>query len=118
MGYESRIYVVEKKGRLIDEKKGYAQVIAMYDMCGFNGFGKVFEKETDCFIYSDDGNTRILKDCYGDSLKEASISDVIAHLEEHKATKEYYRRVNPLLNLLKGFELSDWENLTVLHYGY
>jgi hypothetical protein len=118
MGYESKIYVVEKFNNSLDNTtdKKYAQVIATYDMCKFNGFDNIFKTETDCYIYADDGNTIILKDRYDEPLKETNIENVIKYLEKHKNTN--YRRVNPLLNLLKGFNLKEWDNLTVLHYGY
>ena len=117
MGYESRIYVVEKRERLGKDIKKYAQKIAVFDICKFD-FGNIFQKETDCYIYADDGNTKILEDCYGDPLKEASIEDVINCLETYNSTQEHYRRVAPLLGLLKGFDSSEWDNLAVLHYGY
>ena len=121
MGYESKLYVVDKKGRCeyYDSKeKEYAEVIAMFDICKFNGFDGIFKKETDCYIYADDGNTEILYDMYEKPLKEESVENVIEYLEKYKKEGEYYRRVDPLLALLKGFNVSNWNNLVVLHFGY
>lgn len=122
MGYESRLYVVNKRGSLMAEGKQWAEVIAVFNMCKFGAFNGVFQKETDCYIYADDGNTEILKDKYGDPLTEASIEDVIKYLEEYKDTKEHYRRVEPLLGMLLGllnsFDASEWDDLKILHYGY
>jgi hypothetical protein len=118
MGYESKLYVVNKRGSLNGESKRWAEVVAVFNMCKFGDFNGVFIKETDCFIYADDGNTEITEDKYGDSLKEASVEDVIKYLEEYKDTQEPYRRVEPLLGLLKGFDVSEWEDLIILHYGY
>lgn len=119
MGYESKLYVVDKRGSLKGEGKKWGEVIASFNMCKFGAFNDIFSKETDCYIYADDGNTEITEDKYGDTLTEASIKEVIEYLENYKTTQERYRRVEPLLGLLKGFETSEWGNsLIVLHYGY
>ena len=118
MGYESKLYVVNKRGSLNGESKQWGEIIAVFNMCKFGAFNDIFTKETDCFIYADDGNTEITKDKYGDSLKEASIEKVIEYLENYKESQEHYRRVEPLLKLLKGFDLTEWEDLIILHYGY
>jgi len=117
MGYKSRIYIVEKKNKLETEEKRYAEVIAVFNMRKFNAFDGIFKTETDCYIYADDGNT-IITDCYGSTLKESTISDVIKYLEEYQTEQEHYRRVSPLLGLLKSFDPNEWDELTVLHYGY
>ena len=119
MGYERKLYIVNKTSVKFEiEEKQYAEIIAFYNMSKFNAFDGIFTKETDCFIYADDGNTQILKDKYGDALKESTITEVIECLEKFKEAQENYRRVQPLLSLLKGFNLDEWENLVVLHYGY
>jgi hypothetical protein len=120
MGYESKLYIVNKMGetKIESEKKRYAQVVAMYDICKFGAFDGLFQTVTNCYIYADDGDTEILEDRYGEPLKEATITEVIEYLEKYKENKEPYKRVEPLLALLKGFNLEEWENLKVLHYGY
>lgn len=118
MAYESRLYIVEKYDSHIENSKKYGQVIAMYDMCKFHAFDGIFKNETDCYIFADDGNTKIEIDMYGEPLKEATVKEVIDYLDDYKKEGEYYRRVEPLLGLLKGFNLDDWDNLVVLHYGY
>jgi hypothetical protein len=117
MGYESKLYIVDKREPEKTEGKRYAQVITMFNMCKFD-FGSIFSKETDCYFYADDGNTEIIKDRYDDTLTEANIEDVIQYLEEYKNNQEYYRRVDPLLGLLKGFNPAEWDDLKILHYGY
>lgn len=66
MGYESKIYIVEKTGIKVHElgNKKRAEVIAVFNMSKFPPFNDYFKTETDCFIYADDGNTKILKDEY------------------------------------------------------
>jgi len=89
MGYDSRIYIVEKKDKLGKEEKRYAEVVAVFNMCKFNAFSGIFKKETDCYIFTDDGNTQIMEDRYGETLKETSLLEVIAYLEEYQEFQEY-----------------------------
>ena len=121
MGYESKIYIVEKSSiKLASETKIYAQVIAMFDLCKMgssDGFYKLFDKETDCYFYADDGNTQVLKDRYGDSLIECDIVKLKEWLKE-RIKNNNYRRLKPFYNLIKSFNKKDWENLAIIHYGY
>lgn len=116
MGYESKLYVVDKhdwKG--CDGKWG--EVIASFDLCCVPiNFAQY--PATDCYIIADDGNTRIIEDKYGDPLREIPIQDAIEMIEKVIKTGDYYRRYKPCLNLLKGFNINNWENLVVLHYGH
>lgn len=116
MGYESKLYVVDKHNwKGCDGKWG--EVIASFDLCCVPiNFAQY--PATDCYIFADDGNTEIREDKYGDPLKEIPIEDAIDMIEQAIKIKDYYRRYRPCLELLKGFHLSDWENLVVLHYGH
>jgi len=119
MGYESRLYVVEKtdfSGYEHSDHK-YAQVVAMFDLSKAGLHSSMF-RPTDCYIYADDGNTEIVVDCYGDPLKELSIPEVIRLLEERQSECPDYRRWRPCISLLKSFDVSQWHDLVVLHYGY
>lgn len=125
MGYESRIYIVQKTNILhvLDNgtKKVWAEVIAQVNMCKCVDFSSIFSKETDCYIYADDGNTQILEDKYGDALKESSIETVIDYLEHKIESGDEYRRFPMLLSMLKPFtNRNEWGdgNIVVLHYGY
>lgn len=122
MGYESRLYVVEKSDIRNDTDKRYAEVVAMFDMCKFYALSDILkkQKETDCYIYADDRNTKIVKDRYDEKLTEASIPFVISILEKILEGGETYRRIYPLLNALKAFneQKNKWGELAVLHYGY
>lgn len=121
MGYESRIYIVEKTS-LIVESKEYAQVVAMFNLGKFYFLSDILRKKpaTDCFVYADDGNTRIIKDPYGEPLTEATIDDVISILENAVSSGDDYRKIFPLLATLKSLEQhsKQWRNLAVLHFGY
>lgn len=123
MGYESRIYVVEKfEETIYDDGKCFARLIARFDMCVFHALANVmrYKPETNCYIYADDGNTRILEDCYGKPLTEATVKSVIEVLEKAITNGENYWRVFPLLSMLKAVEerLGGYNKIVVLHYGY
>lgn len=123
MGYESRLYIVNKTTiRNLGDTYFYAEQIASYDLSK-TGEYKVFHQypATDCYIYDNDGNTEILEDCYGDKLIEIPVPDAIKIVEElitKYPKRPYHYRWQPCLLLLKGFDLSQWDNLVVLHYGY
>lgn len=117
MGYESRLYIVKECKAI-----SYAEVIARFDCSkmGYgNGWRELFDNPFDCKMYAEDGNTLIEKDCYGEKLKTADFPTVIAWLE-NEIEKESYRRLKPLLGLLKGFDLSEWTDgeMRIVHYGY
>lgn len=117
MGYESRIFFVEKSTLPIESNgKVYAHTIAMYDACVWPSLREAFCKPTDCFIYHSDGNTEILEDAYGKPLKELPIKEFYDHLKSMSAEDMDYRRYKPLKKLAKG--LKDWHNVYALHYGY
>lgn len=117
MGYESKLYVVDKHDwKFVNEKWG--EVIAMFDLCSVPRLNFSSYPATDCYIIADDGNTEIKEDRYGDSLKEVPIQDAIEMIEKVIEREEYYRRYKPCLDLLKGFNPNEWENLVVLHYGH
>ena len=119
MGYESKLFIVEKSELVLEEVgKRFAEVIAIYNASCFPAMAdKLREAEkTDCCIY--DGDEMILKDKYGKELTEASIPFVIDILEEELNKGEDYRRIKPLMYMLKGFEMEKWRELAVLHYGY
>ena len=129
MGYESKIYIIEKTKYSWDEENGmkYARVLAMFDLAMFD-VSKFYELSdwfrnkpaTKHYIYADDGDTQIIEDRYGDTLKEASVEDVIDRLERIVENGKDYKRIFPLLAALKAFEShsNQWGNIAVLHYGY
>lgn len=124
MGYESKLFVVQKSYFREDPGKNYAEVIAMFHMCKFPFLANFMcsAKETNCYIYADDGNTRIEEDMYGKPLTEAPVNDVITVLERALNNGEDYRRIKPVLSFLKALqhqkEQGQWGDVVVLHYGY
>ena len=126
MGYESKLYVVQKYDRIYSEfgNRYYADIIATFKLSKIRGYD-LFKKypATDCYIYADDGNTQITEDEYGDPLTEIPIPDAIKIIEREMRTElefrgTLYNRWQPCLSLLKSFNLAEWKNLVVLHYGY
>jgi hypothetical protein len=113
MAYESKIFIVEKLNGLEENNKQYAKVISMFDMCNINGFDNIFKKEADCYFYI--GDIKIFKDKYDEPLKELDFKTVINYLKNHD---DNYRRIKPLIGLLESFNLDEWDNLAILHYGY
>lgn len=122
MGYESRFYVVDKIKIAELEKKGkhYSDEIAKFDMgkMGYNSYTlKLVQEatETECYVFADDGNTRIFEDNYGEPLKELDVKPLIKAL---KKDDDGDRRIKPLIAFLETLNPKQWEELKVLHYGY
>ena len=122
MGYESKLYVVEKATKFPNEEKRYCQVIAMFDLCKFYPLSTIISNypATECYFYADDGDTKVLEDRYGDPFREMPIEDVIDILENELSNGDGYRRIYPALAALKALEHQEhqWGELVVLHYGY
>ena len=93
MGYESRLYVVEESNFVFpsDNGKRFAEVIGMIDLCVCYEIKDVFDKDAKGYIYSDDGNTVIEKDFYGEPLKVASLKEVIVRLKRIIHETDYRR---------------------------
>lgn len=137
MGYESRLYVIDKSttstvvynGELIydieDERyvKGnpmfWGEKIVTFNLCKVYSVVDAIKNypATDAFIFADNGNDLIVEDLYGDPLTEIPLKDMIQILKE-VSKGDRYRRWNPCIQMLKGFNPREWNNLVVLHYGY
>ena len=121
MGYEMKFYIVKKGHFTLNKDKTHywASIIAMFNYCQDSDLADWIDengKDTDQFITINENDTTT--DCYGKSLKEVSLPDMISYLE---ANPSDYRRYQPFLNLLKGFNESEWDDsdgLAVLRYGY
>lgn len=138
MGYETKLFIVEKGnrtitnwktgekvklvGEIINEKEMYyAHLIASFDLCKCYSVSDVMLKypDTDSYIYMDDGNTKLIEDLYGEPLKEIPLADAVEILEE-AASEDEYRRLAPCLALLEALynNKDKWGEIVVLHYGY
>ena len=128
MGYESKFYIGYKSRRPdtvdnAEKKYSYFTIIASFDMCRMSNdfFTKVLNdaKVSNCYGYFNDDNVPVTTDLYGDEFKEISIEKMIAFLKQDES-RNHYRRIPPFLSLLESFNKSksEWNELTVLHYGY
>jgi hypothetical protein len=130
MGYDSRLYVIRKTDAPIgdDGKFKYAELMAVYEMCVFPPFQKLFDKAS-CpatkyaLCGTPDADIEITEDMYGDLLRERSLDEVIECLDQIIALDDdtaKYARVRPLLALLQEYRKiqNNWYRLAVLHYGH
>lgn len=118
MGYESRLYIVNKSNAKSIDGYYYAEIIAMFNLCCVSDImlqGIKDAKDTDAYFY--DGNELIIKDRYGKKLKEIPLKEMITMISNAMQYDDY-RRYKPCLSLLMGFNEKEWDNLVVLHYGY
>ena len=123
MGYESRLYVVNKLSHTKDENgKYYAEKIARFDLCKLPALADYFRNapKTQYFIYEEDNE--ILEDNYGEELTELSPQKVIDILQGYIINGGDYWRVYPLLSYLQtlilALKLKGDSCIAVLHYGY
>ena len=124
MGYESKIYIVRKSDyRRPHEEKVWAEEIAIIDMCKCYILSGILRNKpaTDCYIYADDGNTRIEEDRYGSPLTETPLHEALQIVQDVIAKTPYdYWRYNVLLATLQSVYdfVGDDDSFVVLHYGY
>lgn len=120
MGYESRLYIANKRRVPDDTGMQWAETITRYDLSKYPVIANFFAKQPQatCFVYADDGNTKVLEDRYGKPLTEAKPQEVIELLEQAVNDGDKYRRIPPLLAMLKALDPTCWQELVVLHYGY
>lgn len=129
MGYESRLYVVDKYSKCIalEEINGkeyrHSDLIARFDLsCVGDECNELWSggKETDCIVYDckPDGNRGyITQDCYGKPLKEHKVKDVMRILMKGEAA-DHYRRFSAPIAYLMAIDEKEWNDIVVLHYGY
>ena len=129
MGYEMRFYIGLKSKDMkgIDNPNyNHFQKIAMFDYCCDNEVANFFDKNgVDSKVYGffTQEDKDEIKDKYGEEFKTVPISDLIHFLEnEYKETD--YRRYEPFLAMLKGFEkvkhrfTNEATELMIIRYGH
>jgi len=139
MGYESKIYIVERYENERPDGRRYtnALILAEYDLCKMGGmsyapeFYKAFRTEIDYTLllpgYDPEKGVECLveqyADCYGEHMKSADIGELIDALTAVE-NREHYRRIPPLVAMLTALKLEadEWNTdgctLEVVHYGY
>ena len=121
MGYESRVFVVNRNeiNRGIDAPYVFAEKIADIKMsCMWHGFRELFNKKIDYELYIDNENEATQTDKYGDAMTYTNCQTVIDYLEKLIANGENYRRLSLLLGILNGIDESQWDEIQIVHYGY
>ena len=125
MGYESKLYIVNKLPEhmaIKDNGMQYCELIAMVDLCKYYKWSEKATNylRTNCYFYAEDGNKQIVEDGYGYPLKEISLDDAIEILDEAFYSGDNYRRLGPALTLLQSLKDNEnqWNEIVVLHYGY
>lgn len=125
MGYESKLYIVNKLPEhmvIKDNGMQYCELIAMVDICKYYKWSEKATNypRTNCYFYAEDGNKQIVEDGYGYPLKEISLDDAIEILDEAFCSGDNYRRLRPALTLLQSLKDNEnqWNEIVVLHYGY
>lgn len=121
MGYESRLFIVNRKKYDSDGKIKfvYAEKLAMINMCKMEySFRELFVTPIDFDLYGDvSGEEDLSVDCYGDKCKYTDFMTVIEWLNRETEVSNY-RRLKPLLAYLEAFNPDEWDELIVVHYGY
>lgn len=117
MGYESKIFI-------ISGDKGYHRIIAEYDLSRMDydfidNIKNLFPNELNGYIFVDDEETD--HDRYGEKIRYTTNLRQLANYLEESNEKEPYRRIMPLVALLRGFNKDHWskcEELKVAHFGH
>lgn len=122
MGYESKIYIVDKTAIKDEDGKYYAQTIAIFNLGKARDISGRLRKKpaTDCYVYADDGNTRIIEDCYGEPLTECTPEYLTGLLKLAINRDPHYSRYQCILGSLDSIVRArgHWKNVVCLHYGY
>lgn len=121
MGYEHRLYVVQKTGI----KDVYLGGMTLGDKWAMFNTGKVPEliekisayNPTNTYFYSDDGYTKVTEDCYGNPLTEIPLDDMIEILRD-LFRNNIYSMYKPVLSYLETLHADKWANIVVLYYGH
>ena len=127
MGYETKMYFVDPCRCEDTEGRIYASVVAMVDLCKMGGDShmdvlrlKAAKEQknspTPLYIYSEDGNTKIVEDGYGEPLVELDPLKVHEALGKDIA-HEPYRRFTLAALMLADF-ITNFEGGRILTFGY
>lgn len=126
MAYESRIYVVDVHREKDKDNPNYGKVYYAERIAAFNlgcmgytnGWRELFAEIIDYELYEENSDNKINTDKYGARLTSADFEKVIKWLEQWCESGKHYRRIAPVLAMLKGFDRSEWDDLQIIHYGY
>ena len=121
MGYESRLYIADR--RVIPAAKEgcddwiYAEQIAQFNMCCMEmSFRTLFKNPVD-FDFTGENDEDLTEDKYGEKVKYSDVQPVIEWFKEAQK-RQHYRRAVPLVAFLEALKPEEWEHLIIIHYGY
>lgn len=128
--YESRLYFVNAP--TVNTPNGchmlLPMVVAEYECCKmpydfpylFNAGEKINFNlyVVGCNDRGEEIMVETMLDKYGEHCRMVKPDLVIKYIESHNDELLDYRRTAPLLGLLKGFNMDQWQNLVVVHYGH
>lgn len=128
--YESRLYFVNAPTVKVANRSYpvFPVVVAEYE-CGCMPYDFLYlfnaGEEINFNLYvnscNDQGEEVMVEtmlDKYGAHCRMVKPDLIIKYIESHNDELLGYRRAAPLLGLLNGFDLTQWENLVVVHYGH
>lgn len=113
MGYESKIIIVNHYSKEFTEKIAEYKASEMRYI-----FPDLFESDFDGKICEEHFEELTNKDCYGNKIKYTKDFKKVIDFLEKEEKKEHYRRLKPLIGLLKGFNPEEWNNLIILYFEY
>ena len=123
MGYESKLYVVNKWTieNMKDEK---GNDYTSYEILGsINGsyldidFEKLFLKKFDGELYDFVCSDYIKEDKYNRPLTYDTLDNVLNWVIGKKEI-EHYRRYDLIYGMLNAINPKDWDEIIIVHYGY
>lgn len=127
MGYESRIFVVERREYNMPEKRVYGSEIAKFNLGKMYGpvssdigcFTELFKTPIDFDLY-ETGEAESKEDRYGEICKYTTDIDSVIRWLEAVKDNNYYRRSFLFLDFCKSLatRLGDYEEVCLVHFGY
>lgn len=125
MGYESRVFIVNRFSCNNDPESVYGFIEADFFLGKMKHFHDIFKAEID-FDLIGDNDIELTKDSYGEHCKSCDIETVIDYLSDNINSDLFYNRhfrAKSFLAYLKAFrEGIASENLhdrwLLVHYGY
>lgn len=100
-----------KRNEVVTRK--YASPIVQLDLCKV---GSLPTKESEYFIYADDGNTPVIVDRYEDFLGQMTLQEFINHIDREIQTSDY-RRYKTAKAVAESM-LEGYDDVQVLTYGH
>ena len=122
MGYDTRLYFVERHDRAPGDPCDYGSIIAMLEMgCLASTVLNLIESKRPekPAIYIFNENRKVKRDAYDSPLSVLDPAELLKAMRyDHKRGRIPYRRLVAAIALLDALIAGDYHNLTVLAYGH